>query len=1330
MRKPRNPKEFEQMVRDCAEMKYQQAFSLLGRNGETQYGGDVHSQDWSIIIQCKCYDDNNGANAYSRLRSQIIGSISRAGVVTKKGDYSDACDFYDEMQRFVIATTLDCDLKTQKAIHKIERDVPIEFLFWDELVELYEKFEKKYKLKELRQVLDTALFRERDNHPSFKLLQPDDIDLRLFPTYQEQELEICAVENGIENPVWQRVQRTWEEGNNRSIVIEGEGGIGKTVTLFSITQTKSHYLPPPAIYIPMFRLVDEAGICKTISEYIESKYPSLFLPLDSATIRTWDDGPRLLILLDGFNEVPSNKRRIVLRQINDWRANHPGAQIIAVSRPMDNIDLSRELAGDPISLRLRALDMKTACDFITEHGLQLPSPGPIWDILTIPLFLILYVKTGYLPLETPSGYPIDARKAINGGKLIWNYLQRELLRDNREDLESWAIQCSVACEYIIPRIAYEMAQNNTFSISGSNLYALIQCAVQSIQFDTLPHHLKEIFSTYEDHHPGEYPDLTKYNWNEVIILGLDLLHELKENQPQKKGRTKKTFTFIHQIFRDCLAGIYLVNEAEAISDCAVPEPWKYWQRHLVLNYTSELIEADDLNQIWTANRLSQQHSRKECIVDHITTCNLLEVVKRTNRLSLDLDFSGMDLRGASLFRYLEKNSIGFSLFNNAKLSMETILDRAVFESEGHTSSINCLGILPSGGIISGSDDKSIRLWEPTSGQCVRKWENDANRITCIAVHANSSIISGSDDNTVRLWNPDSPYCQKIMSGHSNWVTCVSFITDRQIVSGSEDNTLRIWDVITGECVRILEGHTNWITCISIMQNGNIVSGSNDNTLRVWDADTGKCLQTLIGHQGWVNCVTILQNGNIVSGSNDGTLRVWDINTGTCLKTLAEHSNRINCVASLSCGLLVSGSSDNTLRIWDPAVGKCLHVLMGHTNIVTCVSVISKSQIVSGSRDGTARIWNTITGENTHVLRGHTGSINCISVLPDKMIVSGSDDKTVRIWDSFTGQCLHVFGRTVNRIACIACTTDKRIVSGSADCRLQIWDYTTEKCIRKLEGHSDRVTCMTVLPSGHIVSGARDNSLLVWDETTGKCISKIIGHTDWVRDVSALSENRIVSCSDDGTVRVWDIQTGSCIQQLEGHTDKVSCITVLPNKLIVSGSYDKTVRVWDPVTGKCIHAITGFPDRVRCIAALSNNLVITGSDDNTIRISDISACKCFHPFGECDDWVRCLTVLPDGRIASGSDDSRIRIWDPAYGSCQKVIVGHSDWVTCIAALSDETIVSGSRDGSIRMWNINTGSCVAHFEAIELDVSNMDFSLALLPSDLKRTLKQNGAKVPNI
>ena len=68
-------------------------------------------------------------------------------------------------------------------------------------------------------------------------------------------------------------------------------------------------------------------------------------------------------------------------------------------------------------------------------------------------------------------------------------------------------------------------------------------------------------------------------------------------------------------------------------------------------------------------------------------------------------------------------------------------------------------------------------------------------------HDDTKIVSGSYDRTIRVWNVATGECILTLEGHTGEVTSVVFNHDgTKIVSGSWDNTIRVWNVDTGECI--------------------------------------------------------------------------------------------------------------------------------------------------------------------------------------------------------------------------------------------------------------------------------------------------------------------------------------------------------------------------------------------------------------------------------------------------------------------------------------------------------------------------------------------------
>ncbi|KIX03991.1 uncharacterized protein Z518_07544 [Rhinocladiella mackenziei CBS 650.93] len=268
----------------------------------------------------------------------------------------------------------------------------------------------------------------------------------------------------------------------------------------------------------------------------------------------------------------------------------------------------------------------------------------------------------------------------------------------------------------------------------------------------------------------------------------------------------------------------------------------------------------------------------------------------------------------------------------------------------------------------------------------------------------TTIVSGSGDRSVRIWDATTGGQLRVLTGHRYFVNSVAFSPDgTTIASGSGDRLVRIWDAATGTQLWELAGHTDPAYCVAFSPNGTtIASGSVDRSVRIWDAATGTQLRKLAGHRDLVSSVAFSPDGTtIASGSRDKSVRIWDAATGTPLWELTGHKYLVNSVAFSPDGTTIaSGSGDRSVRIWDATTGTQLRGLVGHTDPACCVAFSPNgTTIASGSVDRSVRIWDAATGTPLRKLAGHRDWVNSVAFSPDgTTIASGSRDQSVRIWN--------------------------------------------------------------------------------------------------------------------------------------------------------------------------------------------------------------------------------------------------------------------------------------------------------------------------------------------
>jgi small GTP-binding protein len=97
-------------------------------------------------------------------------------------------------------------------------------------------------------------------------------------------------------------------------------------------------------------------------------------------------------------------------------------------------------------------------------------------------------------------------------------------------------------------------------------------------------------------------------------------------------------------------------------------------------------------------------------------------------------------------------------------------------------------------------------------------------------------LSGSDDKTVRVWEVESGRALRVLEGHSDSVWSVALSGDGKLaLSGSDDKTVRVWEVESGRALRVLEGHSDSVWSVALSGDGKLAfSGAVNGVLRSWN----------------------------------------------------------------------------------------------------------------------------------------------------------------------------------------------------------------------------------------------------------------------------------------------------------------------------------------------------------------------------------------------------------------------------------------------------------------------------------------------------------------
>lgn len=468
---------------------------------------------------------------------------------------------------------------------------------------------------------------------------------------------------------------------------------------------------------------------------------------------------------------------------------------------------------------------------------------------------------------------------------------------------------------------------------------------------------------------------------------------------------------------------------------------------------------------------------------------------------------------------------------------------------------------PQGSIIRRLFSHLIPAWIETLPTVDKTWtaslqslEGHSAPVVAIAFSHNGRLLaSGSEDHSVRLWDPATGSSRGTLEGHSSRINAVGFSSNDQLASASDDKSVRLWDPVTGKCQGILWGHEIEVIAIRFFHSGQfLASVSSNGSMDLWDLNKGTTnvnFRILLDDNEPV--MNISPDGDILAFiSKSHSVNFYNLTTGT-LKTLERAPNISipdeHCVISPNGQLLAFGSYESSVQLWDLSTGCSRGRIEGRNKVLRAIIFSPKSQLlVTLSNDGGVRLWNSVGELQCNLqgtLNGFESEITKVIFSPDgRLLATTSLNYIIRLWDVASGTCRGRLGSNLDDILQLAFSPDGQLLtSASADHIIRLWDPVIKTTRRTLEvcsgievsdsmveSHSSMAKTTAISPSGQLLaSGYRDGTIKLWN-SVGVLQDTFKGHTDEVRNIIfSPSGQLLLSKSEDMTIKLWDVVTKRC-----------------------------------------------------------------------------------------------------------------------------------------------------------------------------------------------------------
>lgn len=256
----------------------------------------------------------------------------------------------------------------------------------DEIFESGKDFFKQQKIKKINKLAFRTIYRKIQSVENVKTIWKVDDEVNLREFYYPSKIQIPSSKKVL------TASKVSDVSIKTNIIIEGTAGQGKSILLRYLASNEMKDGSRIPIFIELRRIKND----ETIIDAITKKLDSLGFIANDNTVDQFLSSGKILLLLDGFDEVNTKTTTALIEDIELLSEKHESAQIVITSRPGSGIQNSgafRVVQTAPILPKDHFKFLEKICSSKEqakhiEEGIQNSSPQ-IKTLLRTPLLLTL-----------------------------------------------------------------------------------------------------------------------------------------------------------------------------------------------------------------------------------------------------------------------------------------------------------------------------------------------------------------------------------------------------------------------------------------------------------------------------------------------------------------------------------------------------------------------------------------------------------------------------------------------------------------------------------------------------------------------------------------------------------------------------------------------------------------------------------------------------------------------------------------------------------------------------------------------------------------------------